>query len=159
MDQYRIHPVRKEQQFLIPPSDNWNWGKNLRYNKDSLVNMIAGKIVHRKDKVNMDNFLKNSALSEIQTPQEQSDRKSFNPIEIPILDLLAVDRDRADSWNVPTSEYITRMQADRGLSLDMIKLVEVREIIVGVKAPEKLMDLIEHNNRFVKLSLNVGQRC
>ena len=103
MDKYRILPVRSEQQFLIPPSDNWNWGKNLRYNKDSLVRLIAGKIVHRKDKANMDNFLKNSALSEIQTPQEQSDRRSFNPIEIPILDLLAVDRDRADSWNVPTS--------------------------------------------------------
>ena len=131
MDKYRILPVRSEQQFLIPPSDNWSWGKNLRYNKDSLVKLIAGKIVPRKDKVNMDNFLKNSTLSEVQTPQEQSDWKGFNPIEIPILDLLAVDRDRADSWNVPTSEYITRMQTDRGLSLNMIKLVEVREILVG----------------------------
>ena len=143
MDKYRILPVRREQQFLVPPSDDWSWGKNLQYNKDSLVRMIAGTIVHRKDKVNMDNFLKNSALSSIQTPQEESNRKGFNPIVTPILDLMAIDRDRADSWNVPTSEYITRMQADRGLSLDMIARVEVREILVGVTAPEKLKETID----------------
>ena len=52
-----------------------------------------------------------------------------------MLDLLAVDMDRADSWNVPTRDYVTQMQANRGLSLDILKLVEVREIIVGVTAP------------------------
>ena len=123
MDRYRMLPVRKEHQFLIPPTDNWSWGKNLLYNKDSLVKMVAGKILSRRDRLNMDNFLKNSALSEVQTPQELNDRRNFNPIEVPVLDLLAVDRDRADSWNVPTSEYITRMQANRGLSLDMLEVV------------------------------------
>ena len=125
-------PVEIQQQFLVPPTDDWNWGKNLLYNKESLVELVAGRIQKRKDTVNMDRFLKNSFINKIQLPNELKDRRIFNPVEVPLLDLLAVDKDRMDSWDVPSRQYITQMQANRGLSLDILKLVEVREIVVGV---------------------------
>ena len=63
-------------------------------------------------------------------------------MEVPLLDFLAVDKDRMDSWNVPSRQYIAEMQTNRGLSLEVLKRVEVREIIVGVSSPEKLKETI-----------------
>ena len=132
MDRYRMLPVEKEHTFLIPPTDNWSWGKNLSYNKESLVKIVAGRVVPRKDTWNMDNFLKHSSLSKVQLPENSKDRSKFNPIDVPLLDLLSVDMDRADSWTLPSRDCVSSMQANRGLSLEMVKLVEVKEIIVGV---------------------------
>ena len=142
MDGYRMIPEEKEHLFLIPPTDNWSWGRNLLYNKESLVKLIAGKVVPRKDAVNMNNFLKCSHLSKVQLPQNKDDRSKFNPINVPFLDLLSVDMDRADAWTISSREYISIMQANRGLSLDMLELVEVRELVVGVTPPEKLKETI-----------------
>ena len=142
MEEIRMLPVETHQQFLVPPTDDWSWGKNLIYNKDSLVKLVAEKIVKRKDKVNMDNFVKNSATDKIQIPNEPEDRRKFNPVEIPLLDMLAIDKDRVDSWDVPSRQYITQLQANRGLGFNILDRVEVREIVVGVTSPEKLKETI-----------------
>ena len=89
------------------------------------MELIAGRVQPRKDKLNMDMFLKNSSMNKVQLPQDPEDRKLFNPVEVPLLDLLAVDKDRMDSWNIPSKQYITEMQTNRGLSLEILKLVEV----------------------------------
>ena len=142
LEEIRMLPVEIQQQFLVPPTDDWNWGKNLLYNKESLVELIAGRIQKRKDTLNMNRFVKNSFINKIQLPNELEDRRIFNPGEVPLLDMLAVDKDRMDSWDVPSRQYITQMQANRGLSLDILKLVEVREIVVGVTPPAKLKETI-----------------
>ena len=64
-------PVDKQQQFLIPPTDDWRWGRKQLYNKDSLVELIAGKVEPRRDKANMDRFLRNSSMNKIQMPVEK----------------------------------------------------------------------------------------
>ena len=64
-------PVDKQQQVLIPPTDDWRWGRKQLYNKDSLVELIAGKMEPRRDKANMDRFLRNSSMNKIQMPVEK----------------------------------------------------------------------------------------
>ena len=80
------------------------------YNKNSLVELVAGRVQPRRDKLNMDRFLKNSVLNKTQLPNKLKERQLFNPVEVPLLDLLAVDSDQMDSWNVPDRKCIKQMQ-------------------------------------------------
>ena len=143
IDRLRLGPETFEQRFLVPPTDDWSWGKNKLFNKDSLVESISRKVKPRQDTFNMDLFLRQSAINKIQLPEEPEDRKLFNPVEIPILDLLAADSDRVDSWNVPDRKCIINMQVNRGLSLQMLKQVTVKEIIVGATPSEQLKETIK----------------
>ena len=142
MDLRRLS-VDKQQQFLIPPTDKWMWGKQELYNKESLAELIAGKLETRRDKTNMDLFLRNSSINKVQLPREPKHRQLFNPIDVPLLDILAVDSDCVDSWNMPDRKCIREMQENRGLSLVMRDLVEVREIVVGVTSPAELKEKID----------------
>ena len=48
----------------------------------------------------------------------------FNPLEVPIMDILAVDTEREFGWHYQS-------QANRGLARSMLWVYEVREIILN----------------------------
>ena len=89
----------------------------------------------------MKKFLKNSPLNKIQLPIADNQKRFFNPIDVPLLDFIAADSRRVDVWNMPSIEYLSFMQENRGMSLSMLGRITVQEIIVGETSATRIKEI------------------
>ena len=60
----------------------------------------------------MEHHLRFSSLDRAMHPKEKSSGKMFNPLEVPILDVLAVDSEREFGWQYPSKEMLIALQAN-----------------------------------------------
>ena len=133
---------------LLPQGNNIGWGNPTHlYSKESLIEMVTGKDLLSKrsrrvgkDRTLMDEFLRHVPSAMI--PMVPTKREGFNPVVVPLLDYLAVDVRRSDSWSYPSRQYVSFLQNHRGLSMDLLRKVEVREIVVGESSRDDILSAL-----------------
>ena len=59
------------------------------------------------------------------------------------MEYLDVYQERMDAWKYPTREEINLFDRGRGLSMKMLKEVEVRVIVAGKTSPERIKEIVE----------------
>ena len=62
--------------------------------------------------------------------------KEFLPRSAPLIDFLSIGIHSGAGWKYPLADTIHRIQANWGLSYQMLDDVEVKDIIAGVSSPE-----------------------
>ena len=65
----------------------------------------------------------------------------FLPRSAPLVDFLSIGLHSGAGWKYPSADSIHGIQTDPGLSFQMLKDVEVREIIAGVSSPEEICEI------------------
>ena len=60
----------------------------------------------------MERHLKYSTLSKAMYPEDVYYGTAFNPLEVPLLDILAEDGEKDYGWSFPSKEEIMKLQAN-----------------------------------------------
>lgn len=136
------------QSLLFPRLCAQDWAENKVYTKESLYELMTGlskpeqhKGFH-KDSRNMGVFLRASEPGRIPVPKD-SKIEDFFPTSAPLLDFLKLDSERPDSWDLPSVEYLEYLQSFRGINMDQLGAVEVREIVVGRSSVEEIKSSVD----------------
>ena len=126
-----------QQQFLIlRPKEN-SWGHLRVLDKDHVPAFVGVtlKMNKRKDAECMTAFLDATVVNGVQdpgiTPVEE-----FLPRSAPLVDFLSIGLHSGAGWKYPSPDTIHGIQQNRGLSFQMLKEVEVKEIVAGVSSVE-----------------------
>ena len=136
-----------EHTLLFPIGSDSHWGNDKQVAKgEKLISQhtasehIALKLPKRVseffDEDYMSAFLRNSNLSALTFNSRQYSRRQLMPNTCSLLDFVAVDSRRLDSWCVskngaPPRELFRVFQKTKGLSMRLLDKVEVREIRIG----------------------------
>ena len=88
----------------------------------------------------MTKFLDKVKVNGVQNPGLTPFRE-FLPRSAPLIDFLVIGLHSGAGWKCPTADTIHGIQADRGLSYQMLEDVEVREIIAGISSPEEILEI------------------
>ena len=85
-------------------------------------------------------------------PIDEKYGRPFNPIEVPIFDILAVEAEKEYEWCYPFREMLTTFQSNRGLSWEVLERCQTRELILnGDQLEEEQLDIIAwHHERMVE---------
>ena len=78
------------------------------------------------------------------------------PRSAPFVDYLAIDLHFTAGWKYPSAQTFHGIQADFGLSYQMLRDVEVKEIIAGKSTPEEILEIkkwMEHHQAIDQLIL------
>ena len=70
-------------------------------------------------------------------PRNERDRDKFNPMEVPILDMLAAKAEKEYGWKYPPVEMIRTYQDYRSLSTSMLRHCRTEEILLNGNQMEK----------------------
>ena len=89
----------------------------------------------QRDEECMDIFLDNVKVNGVQDPG-LTPFKEVLPRSAPLVDFLSIGIPSRAGWKYPSADTIHGIQASQGLSYQMLKDVEVKEIIAGVFSPE-----------------------
>ena len=134
--------VESAHKILIPQTEKIVWGDKQVINKLAIIRKIVGytpKINSYRDNTCMRDF-----LDQIRTDGIQDCRvgrwKEFMPNGAPVLDFLSLDATLSSGWTYPNPGVLRYYQENRALSLEMLRQVEVREIIVGKSTPEQVIE-------------------
>ena len=71
--------------------------------------------------------------------------KEFLLRSAPFIDFLLIGIHTGAGWNYPSSTTIHGIQANQGLSYQMLEDVEVKEIIAGISSPEEILETRKWN--------------
>ena len=66
--------------------------------------------------------------------------EEFLPRSAPLVDFLSIGIHSGAGWKYPSADTIHGIQRNRGLSFQMLKDVEVREIVAGVSSSEEILE-------------------
>ena len=139
----RSIPSSDEMQILIQRDQVNPWRSSGDLEKSNLMRSYVG---HRpvmgrgSDRTVMTTYLKNVNRSGIQIPRGIK-FNDFLPAGAPLLDFLAVSMDKMECWQYPSKSEINSYQRNRGLSLNMLQEIEVKEVIVGETTPEHCKEI------------------
>ena len=123
-----------EQQFLIPRPKENSWGHRRVMDKENIIRAFVGTtpvMNTRMDANGMTEFLDATVVNGVQDPGI-TPFKEFLPRSAPLVDFLAVGLHSGAGWKYPSLNTILGIQQNRGLSFQMLKEVEVKEIVAGV---------------------------
>ena len=67
--------------------------------------------------------------------------KEFLPRSAPLIDFLSIGIHSGAGWKYPSSATIHGIQANQGLSYQMLKDVEVKKIVTGISSPEEILEI------------------
>ena len=70
-------------------------------------------------------------------PVDKRDGAHFNPVDVPLLDILAMEADQEYGWKIPSKEVLQEFQDFRGLGARMLKKCEVKEITLNGNQTEE----------------------
>ena len=153
----RSRPATMADTILIDEFYSDLWRTDGPYFKHTLMHKyvgfypIMGKGLDDKCMVK---FLSRTTADGIQNPQLDSFR-GFLPAGAPLIDFLATTMQRCDDWKYPHREQIEFIQHNRGLTLDILEQVEVREIVAGVTSESELVETVswfwDHYSRDQKI--------
>ena len=148
---YLSLPQDEHHRLLVPRTATNHWSNTTgTYSKDNVPLLVTGKKDDRweKDRVKMERHLKFSSLDQAMFPEKDQFKRMFNPLDVPILDILAVETERDYGWQYPSKETMMGLQANRGLARAMLRRCEVKEIILnGGQSEEDQKDIINWHYR------------
>ena len=130
---------------LIPQLGEKLWGEKRIGNKVDMIAEMVGfrpRINTGRDAICMDSYLSAVSKDGLDHPT-MLQRDQFLPVGAPLLDYLVENSRNSEGWKYPKLEDLTYYQANRGLSLEMLKQVEVRELVCGVSSKEEILDVIQ----------------
>ena len=101
-------------------------------------------------------------------PEKEPFGRMYNPLDVPILDILAVETEREFGWQYPSQATMLGLQANRGLARSMLQICDVKELVLnGEQTDEEQKEIISWHYRQLEkdqadmpgapLSLNVEQ--
>ena len=65
----------------------------------------------------------------------------FLPRSAPLVDFLSIGIHTGAGWKYPSSDTFLGIQANPGLSYQMLEDVEVKEIVAGISSPEEILEI------------------
>ena len=153
----RSKPATMADTILIEEFYSDLWRTNGPYFKHTLMQKYVGFypiMCKGLDEECMTKFLLRTNADGIRNPQLDS-FKGFLPAGAPLVDFLAATMQRCDDWKYPHREQIEFIQRNRGLTLDILEQVEVREIIAGRTSESEIAESIswlwDHYDRDQKI--------
>ena len=81
-------------------------------------------------------------------PRNEVDGAKFNPVDVPILEMLAVQAEKEYGWKYPSEEMIRTYQNYRSLSTSMLNHCKTEEIILNGNQTEKEQKKIHISKQF-----------
>ena len=139
----RIERSELGQQFLIPRPEENSWGKNRALDKEYIIREFVefSPIMNKKrDEECMAVFLDKVIVNGVQdlglTPYME-----FLPRSTPLVDFLSIGILSGAGWKYPSAATIHGIQANQGLSYQMLDELEVKEIEAGVSSPEEILEI------------------
>ena len=139
----RSRGILPEDTILIKHPEKRCLGESRKINKSSLVSQITGyktKIAAFKDDICMKSYLEKIPKSTL-TILKIATLKEFLPESAPLLDFLVAESKAPEGWKYPLQEELEKFQEQRGLSYDMLDLIEVREIVTGVSTKKEIIEI------------------
>ena len=85
-------------------------------------------------------FLDSVIVNKVQNPG-LTPFEEFLPRSAPLVDFLSIGLHSGAGWKYPSANMIHAIQKNQGLSFQMLKEVEVKEIIAGVSSPEDILEI------------------
>ena len=139
----RAKQYDESMRMLIPQIGEKAWGEKRVGNK---VDMI-GEMVKFKPRINTGNdnacmkkYLYRVSRDGLDQPSMLR-RDQFLPVDAPLLDYLVESSKNVVGWKYPRLEDLEYYQANRGLSLEMLKQVEVKELVCGRSTKEEILEV------------------
>ena len=139
----RMEKVETGHQFIIPcPVEN-SWGHGRFLDKENIIRKFVGYnpvMNRRRDEECMTTFLDAVIVNGVQDPG-LTPFEEFLPRSAPLVDFLSIGLHSGAGWKYLSADTIHGIQRDRGLSFQMLKDVEAKEIIAGVSSPEEIHEI------------------
>ena len=110
--------------------------------KENIIRAFVGTtpvMNTRTDAKCMTEFLDATVVNGVEDPGI-TPFKEFLPRSAPLVDFLAVGLHSGAGWKYPSFNTILGIQQNRGLSFQMLKEVEVKEIVAGVSSAEEILE-------------------
>ena len=141
----RSKTVKELMSLLVSHRGEKVWGEKRVGSKVEMVAQIVGfrpKINTGRDTSCMDVYLNRVSRSGLDMPTMMT-QEQFLPAGAPLLDFLAYDTRKPEGWKYPKAENLEYYQNNRGLSLEMLKEIEVRELVCGVSSEKEIDEIRE----------------
>ena len=125
---------RNHHTLLVPPTESNNWSNNTgKYGKKNLLSLLTGAQPSRRDTHTdqMRRHIRHSSLDRALYLRNKVDGAKFNPVDVPILDMLAVEAQKEYGWKYPSEKTIRTYQDYQGLSTSMLSHCKTDEIILN----------------------------
>ena len=139
----RTERAEQWQQFMIPRPRENSWGKDRALDKERIIREFVKftPIMNRcHDEECMSIFLDKVKVNGVQDPGLTPFGEVL-PRSAPLIDFLSIRLHSEAGWKYPSSDTIHGIQADQGLSYQMLEDVEVKEIIAGIPSPEEIHEI------------------
>ena len=101
---------------LIPNQHNNHWSTSTgKYGKDRMQALVTGRQASRRDTDahRMRRHIEKSSLYDAMYPVNKRDGRHFNPIDVPLLDILAMEAEQEYGWKYPSQEALQEFQEFR----------------------------------------------
>ena len=143
-DQYEDQ--HEDYRMLVPRTRANDWSNSSGYyRKKAMPELVARPSRGRweEDQVKMERHLQHSRLDKVMFPENKEHQKMFNPVGIPLMDILAVETEKEHGWTYPSRDTMISLQVNRGLSRSMLDTCTVQEIILnGNQSKEEQRDIV-----------------
>ena len=92
----------------------------------------------------MERHIHHSSLHPALYPKDERDARHFNPLEVPIFDILALDGEKEYGWQYPFKETLQQFQAYRGLGNEMIADCVIKELVLnGTQLEQEQKEIVQ----------------
>ena len=138
----RSKEFEQEMTLLIPQIGEKLWGEKRKANKRDMLSSLVGyrhRMNNRRDNLYMSKYLDKVNRTGLDKPRFLRDEE-FLPLGAPLLDFLVEETKKIDGWKYPRLEELELFQSRRGLSLDMLDQIEVRELVCGIRSQDKILE-------------------
>ena len=145
IEEERSREYDESMRILIPQPEEMLWGEKRIGNKAAMIGEIVGgkpRINNGQDTACMQRYITRVSKAGLDQPSFLR-VKQYLPVEAPLLDYLVEDVKRVDGWKYPRLEDLEFYQKNRGLNLEMLKQIEVKELVCGVSSREEIAEVAE----------------
>ena len=149
LEQPRSRSVTNSMSLLVSHEGEKVWGEKRIGNKVDMVAQIVGfkhRMNNGRDQICMQRYLTWVSKSGLDMPT-MLNLEQFLPVDAPLLDYLVHDTRKLEGWKYPKLEDLEKYQSNRGLSLGIMKEIEVKELVCGVSSEEEIVATREWINR------------
>ena len=138
---------------LIPQEGEKLWGEKRIGNKVAMIAEIVGfkpRINTGNDTRCMQRYITRVSRNGLDQPSMLR-MDQFLPVRAPLLDYLVECTRKVGGWKYPKMEDLRFYQENRGLNLEMLKQIEVRELVCGVSSTEEILDVTQWIKKMYRL--------